>query len=394
MLLPYKVKNPIKGFPYITISLIVLNVIVYALTTNYFISIREEVVKGYAFALGISPFYTFFTAVFLHGDIFHLLGNMLFLWIFGPPVEERLGRFKYLGLYLVTGFAGSLLQSALDTAFLGTVQPCIGASGCIMGVAGAYLYLFPWSTVCVAYYFYYIYHGVWEIQALWVIGAYVVINIAEGLFSGAAGIGGGVANFAHVGGALAGVLICLALRAKRDTEALSEAKASQANMRGLDYMSLYDLQTMLEADPGDPKVIRAMVPLAMKESKLPLIESAMAQAGVDMITKDPTLVAYYIADLGGDASFYPSLQLLRLAGQMERTWQPQLAMGIYRIIFEQRTSDAEAETALYRAADCSFRMLSDTKSAREYLATLGQRYPRGEMLPYGRALMRRIEEKK
>jgi len=168
LFLPYRVKNPWKHFPYTTVAIIAVNVLVYSLTTESFLHIREEVVEGYAFQFGVSSFMSLFYAMFLHQDIFHIGGNMLFLWVFGPAVEDRLRPGRYLLVYFATGIVGALLQSFIDTA-AGHSAPCIGASGCIMGVMGAYWYLFSWSTVCV-FYWIFIRLGVWEIDAFWVIG--------------------------------------------------------------------------------------------------------------------------------------------------------------------------------------------------------------------------------
>lgn len=99
MLIPYRVKNPTKHFPFATLGLITANIIVYILTTDSFLAIREDVVERYAYAFGVSPFINFITAAFLHTDPFHLLGNMLFLRVFGPPVEDRLRIPRYLAVY-------------------------------------------------------------------------------------------------------------------------------------------------------------------------------------------------------------------------------------------------------------------------------------------------------
>ena len=161
-------------------ALICINTLVFALTSHAFLFIRMDVVDAYALRWGASPFYTLFTALFLHGSITHLLGNMLFLWVFGPAVEDRLRVPGYLGLYLLAGLTGHAAQAGLG-AVEGIFVPNIGASGCIMGVLGAYWYLFSWSKVCVAYFFWIffrIYYGVLEIAAVWVIGAYFALAAA------------------------------------------------------------------------------------------------------------------------------------------------------------------------------------------------------------------------
>jgi len=166
MLLPYRVKNPPARFPYVTVSLIAVNVIVFGLTSDYFLVVREGVVKSYAFQLWKTPFLNSFASAFLHGGIFHLLGNMWFLWIFGPAVEDRLGAGKFLGVYFATGLVGDLSQALLDVAFLGEPQPVIGASACIMGLAGAYWFAFPFSKVCVFYWIWLFWRGVFGVDCM------------------------------------------------------------------------------------------------------------------------------------------------------------------------------------------------------------------------------------
>lgn len=392
MLIPYRVKNPTKRFPIATVSLIAINVIVYLLTIGDYLQIREDVVNNYAFALGVSPLWRSITAMFLHGDPFHLLGNMLFFWVFGPPVEDRLGIPKFLALYFATGFAGDFLQAAIDMAVVGHVRPGIGASGCIMGVLGAYWYLFSWSTVCVFYWIYWFWHGVWEVQALWIIGLYFLLDLGEGILFGTTKMSGGVANFAHVGGSFCGALLCFILRIKRDTEVVSEAKAIQAETKDLSLVPLYALQSMLEDDPRDPNLLRAIVAPAMREGNSAAVDKAFSLAGPELIEIDAGLVAYYLLDVRGSGDFYNPVQLLRLAGTLERSGDSLRAMGIYRLIVERFATAPETETALYRTAQCSWNTHHDAQTALACLSDMMQRFPMGAMTPYGRRLRQQIEQ--
>jgi len=389
MLIPYRVKNPPKKFPYATLTIVAVNVIVYGCTTQYFLAIRENVARDYSYLFGTSPFLHFFSSSFLHGDIFHIAGNMLFLWIFGPPVEDRLGIPKYVGLYFLTGFVGDVLQAGLDTVFAG-VMPTIGASGCIMGVVGAYWYLFPWSTVCVFYWLWWCWHGVTEIAAVWIIGLFLLMDLGEGFLYGAAGVSGGVANFAHVGGGIAGILLCIALRARRDTEALSEAKALHADAKDLYNMPLHALKTMAAEDPCNPELIRAMINPALRLRDHAAIEEALTRAGYGMIDKDPGLIAYYLMELGGDPGIYPPMYLLRLASAMERANDCEKAVGVYRMISERYPTVPECETALYRMALCCWKRMNDAATARTCVAELQKRFPNGEMYSYGEMLLRQM----
>ena len=399
MLLPYRVKNPVKRFPIATCVLIGMNVLIYACTTDSLISIRDEMLLGYGFAMGDTPVVSILTSMFLHADPFHLLGNMLFLWIFGPPVEDRLRNPRYLALYLAAGIAGALLHGGLEHVMGGGVSPdfdaedaygitpLIGASGCIMGVLGAYWYLFPWSTVCVFYWLGLFARGVFEVAALWVIGIYLLLDLAQGLLSGA---GAGVAYFAHVGGGAAGILLCLALRAKRDTGELSEAKAIQADAADLSQMPLHALQAISAEDPGNPRVIRAIIGAALRQHQGGAVAQAMVQAGPTLIDKDPALVAHYLTDLRGQADIYQPAHLLRLAGILERAGDQEQALGVYRAVIETHPAAPDVEAALYRMAVVCWDGRQDAEGARNCIRELGRRFPHGEMVPFARALWQRI----
>lgn len=145
---------------------------------------------------------TLFTAMFLHGSPLHLAGNMLSLWIYGDNVEEVLGGFRYVVVYLACGVAGSLLQIAASP---NSTIPTLGASGAIAGVMGAYLIWFPHNRIRVL-----VFRFITEMPAGLVIGLWIAMQIWEGFGSfGRMGDSGGVAYLAHVGGAGAGIVVAL-----------------------------------------------------------------------------------------------------------------------------------------------------------------------------------------
>ncbi|MCB9838977.1 MAG: rhomboid family intramembrane serine protease [Phycisphaeraceae bacterium] len=159
-------------------------------------------------ALQLDPrrltWYGFFTYQFLHGGMMHLLGNMLFLWVFGPNVEDRLGRLGYLVFYLLGGAAAGGAHVLLTKA---PAPPVIGASGSISAVTGAYLVLFPRTHIRVLLMFIII--GMYNIPAVWFIG----FAMAKDLFLQGLGGDDGVARLAHIGGYLYGAGVSLTLLA-------------------------------------------------------------------------------------------------------------------------------------------------------------------------------------
>jgi membrane associated rhomboid family serine protease len=142
---------------------------------------------------------TLFTSQFLHGDWLHLIFNMLFLWVFGNNIEDRLGRIRFLPFYLICGALAGLAQSAADPD---SPVPLIGASGAISGVLGAYLVLYPrvgvWSVVLPFFFL------PFRIPAWLWLAVYLALQL---LYLGDSAGGGGVAYLAHIGGFVAGAAL-------------------------------------------------------------------------------------------------------------------------------------------------------------------------------------------
>lgn len=152
---------------------------------------------------------TVFTAMFLHGGFLHLIGNMLFLWVFGDNLEDRMGHIKYLAFYLVCGVAAMAAQMAINPS---SQVPNIGASGAIAGVLGGYLVLFPHSRINTLVFVFFFITFV-RIPAVVLLGFWFVLQLFSGVGSINPGVDeGGVAYWAHVGGFAAGLLIVIFFR--------------------------------------------------------------------------------------------------------------------------------------------------------------------------------------
>jgi membrane associated rhomboid family serine protease len=218
-LIPLKDNVPTRHFPVVTVALIAANVAFYVLVQEGGISVPEGPVRDLAYhpcevndscpVVGEDWPLTSVTSMFMHGDILHLLGNMLFLWIFGNNVEDALGRVRYLVFYLLAGFAATALQTFVTLSF-GTGPdaqiPNLGASGAVSGVLGAYLLLLPRASVITLIFLVYIFF-LREIPAWIFLGVWILFQAWQG---GAAVLhpsaGGGVAFFAHIGGFVFGFL--------------------------------------------------------------------------------------------------------------------------------------------------------------------------------------------
>lgn len=206
-MLPISDQNPRRSFPFVTYGLILVNFAVFFLELSQgdpFI-LRWSFVPARFFADPAADWLTILSSMFMHAGWVHILGNMLYLWIFGDNVEDRFGHLPFLLFYLLCGVAATFAQAAFS---LGSDVPNLGASGAIAGVLAAYLVMFPTARVTVLMGLILI-----PLPALVVIGLWIVLQ----LFSGVASItsaetGGGVAYMAHVGGFFAGLLLTFFFR--------------------------------------------------------------------------------------------------------------------------------------------------------------------------------------
>jgi membrane associated rhomboid family serine protease len=222
-MIPLRDINPTRTFPLITILIIAANalVFVYELTlpprrltvfVADFGTVPYAILHGVALdpSLGIPVYLTIFTSMFIHGGWLHIIGNMLYFWIFGNNIEDRFGHLRFLVIYLFWGVIAGLTQVFVDPA---SRLPAIGASGAIAGVLGAYLVIFPSARVDVLIPLGFFLTTL-RLPALFVIGQWILLQFLSGFaVVGGAPADGGVAYFAHIGGAVAGLATGLLYRA-------------------------------------------------------------------------------------------------------------------------------------------------------------------------------------
>ncbi len=213
-MIPLKDNNPTRTFPFITIALIVINCILFIIELTqgkYLITFIESFgCIPYEITIGtdVEPFIffpvrlTIITSMFLHGGWMHLVGNMLYLWIFGNNIEDRLGHFRFIIFYLFIGVIASLTQIMVNPF---STIPQIGASGAVSGILGAYILLFPKTKVLTLIPLFYIIRII-SLPAFVVLGFWIVLQIINGFVSLSYTAQGGVAFFAHIGGFIAGLL--------------------------------------------------------------------------------------------------------------------------------------------------------------------------------------------
>jgi len=207
-MIPLKDNVPTRTFPIITITIVLVNILVFLRSLMLTDGLGRHVVQAYALipkellvAATARPdllpynILTIFTSMFLHGGILHLGGNMLYLWIFGKNVEDATGHSRFILFYLFSGVAAALVQCSVDP---GSAVPMIGASGAISGILGAYLLLYPRARVKTLI-FIFLFITTVDIPAMVLLSLWFFVQI---IFSH----GQGVAWFAHIGGFLFGLI--------------------------------------------------------------------------------------------------------------------------------------------------------------------------------------------
>jgi membrane associated rhomboid family serine protease len=229
--IPLKDDVPTRAFPVVTVALITINVLVYLY--EFFLwfeptaagraAMGDRLYQQFVFEFGLvpcrlgeicpprldtalggapAPLVTVFTSMFVHGGLFHVGGNMLYLWVFGNNVEDAMGRGRFVVFYLLCGTAAAAAQYLSNPA---SPVPMVGASGAVSGALGAYLLLHPsariWTLVVFGFFV-----RVVPVPALAVLGFWIVVQFLNSVFTFGSREGG-VAFLAHVGGFIAGLLL-------------------------------------------------------------------------------------------------------------------------------------------------------------------------------------------
>jgi membrane associated rhomboid family serine protease len=216
MFLPLRDENPSGKFASVNISLVLANIAVFV----YELSLSPHLLRSFELANAVVParisawlngygtfeaaFLPLITSMFLHAGFAHILGNLLFLWIFGDNVEANFGHLPYLMFYLMCGIGSGLIHIAFN---FNSHIPALGASGAISGVMGAYIVLEPRNRILSLFFIFLI-----RVPAVVVLGIWFAMQFLSGISSIGIVVNGGVAVWAHIGGFLLGVVVASAAK--------------------------------------------------------------------------------------------------------------------------------------------------------------------------------------
>jgi len=216
-MIPIRDINPTRRFPLVTVGIIVLNVLVFGFEFLLPVDALEGLVETWGLTpyrlAGLEPlaFVTVFTSMFLHSGVAHLLGNMLYLWIFGDNIEAAMGSARFIVFYLLCGLGATLGQVLVAPT---STIPMVGASGAISGIMGGYLLLYPRAEVETLVFLGYFIRLI-RLPTTVVLGSWIVMQLFSGVLSLGMQAAGGVAWFAHIGGFAAGIVLVGLFRRRR-----------------------------------------------------------------------------------------------------------------------------------------------------------------------------------
>ncbi len=224
-MIPLRDENPTYRTPVLTVAFIIICVLAFLMQIAGGPQEAQRIILSYGLIPGvllgsvelppelavIPPALTLVTSMFMHGGWMHIIGNMLFLWIFGNNIEDVLGHVRFLIFYLLCGLAAAASQILVAPA---SQIPMVGASGAISGVLGAYIILFPRARVLTLVFLGFFVTTV-RIEAVWFLGIWFGMQLIQGL--AAPPDAGGVAFWAHIGGFAAGVVLLFLMKPRKRT---------------------------------------------------------------------------------------------------------------------------------------------------------------------------------
>jgi membrane associated rhomboid family serine protease len=378
--LPFRAKNPPERFPFVTLGLILLN-------TEMFVWMSQDFVvlsPGYRHLYGVTYHNMasshLLTALFMHSNLLHLAGNMLFLWVFGAPLEGRLRPLRYLLLYLISGLAGNALYE-IAAGYIHPDVPLTGASAAIMGLAGAYLYAFPYSPIRVLWMLL-LRVGIKDVHAQWVVLFYLITDLVQAYWQQGSD---SVAHLAHLGGAAVGLFLAFLFGVARDTEGYSAVLAIRSDMREFARMPFLDLEMLMQREARDPLLVMVYCEKALDEEFVNgeerCILALFRHSRLLDELADPGRLARIVLRLSlANAARLPADFYLGLGARLEPLREMDLAATLYERVYDIDQHAAQTEIALFRLLRIQERAYRDRDGAARVYAELARIFPAGDMV--------------
>jgi membrane associated rhomboid family serine protease len=396
---PTHTDRKLKSTPWVNYTLIAINVVVFILTANqvqlvsqYFAvvnfvqgastaPVQEPWLLSYYLQPGTGGVLQYFSYQFLHAGWMHLIGNMLFLFVFGNAVEDRLGKVGYLFFYLAVGVIAGLGHSAIES------NPVLGASGSVAGVTGAYLALFPLSNVTIVYWW--IVPGSFEVSSMLLI----LFQVAQNVLFQLGGVAG-TAYLAHLAGYTGGFVFGMGLlmlrvlpREPYDMLSLIERRRRKAQFNRL---SKQGYQPWEHNKPGDPpKVGKEGAPVVTEQEKR--VMQARTAISAALVDHDMPKAAELYADLlqNEPEQVMGQQQQLDIANQLMSEGQYEVSASAYQLFLVTYKNYPDRQQVQLILGLIFARYLDQRQRAKELLA---QAVPRlhGEELALAKQVLEEI----
>lgn len=383
MLFPIGDDNPSERTPVVTWGIIGANVLVFLLTTKH-LSLTDRVAYEYGFVPSRGVWYTWFTSMFLHANLMHLVGNMWFLWIVGDNIEDKLGHLVYLGFYLLSGVVAVGFYLIFTELGAGNT-PLVGASGAIAGVLGCYMLFFPEARIRIFYWVFFFLIGVVAVRAKWVIGIWIALQLVEWAATSNQMLGG-VAYAAHVGGFLVGIGVALLLKEHlRKTGRLTRRVSVEKQLAENRPASRPAPHRFASPVFENPRVQRERDEegfFGREEAIAENVKSGLLDVAVERY-REYTRMSH--------AKPIPAWAQIEIAGELFRRKDYEGALEAYRRYLSNFSSGPDAAEAKFRLGVILARHRREFFRAREYLVQAAMEHPDPQIADFAKKEMDRIQ---
>ncbi len=387
LLLPYRVGRRIEQWPWATSAIIAVNLVCFGVQQYD----PEAIIRTLGFTPAWSGLYTWFTSMFVHASPAHLLLNLYFLWLFGAALEDAIGPARFATLYLLGGACALALHTVVTFAVAPEhlYFPVIGASGAIASIMGCFAVRRYRTPIKVWWFFLLLFFpraGTFEVPAYVGLGFWFAGQLLAGLLTAGSGAFSGVADWAHVGGFLAGVVVAWlsGYRRLEDLEVLAE-EADRYESGGMPGVAASKYARLADVDPDDPTWRQRAVAAAMQAEAADPVRAgerlgSMLEALIADGERGEALDTYRRWATGPLAPPLPERALMGIAALADGADAHDVAGHAYAQVVERMPETRSAEKAAFRLAHV-YLASGDREQAMEVWRAFSSAYPRSTWMP-------------
>ncbi|RJP19592.1 MAG: rhomboid family intramembrane serine protease [Candidatus Abyssobacteria bacterium SURF_5] len=385
MILPYKIETEIERFPLFTYLIIIANAAVFGVLLFYPDPVRELIYYDYGFIPERFDSLSLFTCMFIHSGWLHVLGNMYFLWLFGRAVEQRFKTLPCALLYFSSGIAGGLLYAGFTPSYAADI-PCVGASGAIAGLLGAYAASFPGDKVDCLYFSFILRYGTKiTFPTILFLGWWFILQLINAMWSPPFSGDSAIAFWAHIGGFGFGAIVPLLLSYSASvTSSIRRQKVVAALDEYSDFLgqnkfeeAAKKLKEALKVDPRDPLVLIEFGKTEMRRKRADEGRKWFERAFEAAIRKkdDAKAVSSYLALAATGENRPDNSRRLVIGRRFARLKKYGHALGIMADAFRPSAEPRGLDLLLYEMGDIFAGPLNDYGRAHAAFSLLKELFP-------------------